>query len=74
MTPVVRMRVIGSILVVVSYFVLIHVDAMVGTLGHFVADGISIPYFITNRSWDVVIMLSFLLVTSGTKLIHYGFN
>ena len=74
MTAVVRMRVVGSVLVVVSYFVLIHVSSVIGTAGHFIADGISMPYFIKTRSFDVVIMLSFLLVTSGTKLIQYGFN
>ena len=74
MTAVVRMRVVGSILVVVSYFVLIHVSSIIGTAGHFFADAISMPYFIKTRSFDVVIMLSFLLVTSGTKLIQYGFN
>jgi len=36
---------------------------------HFVADMISVPYFIRTKSWDVVIMLGFLLAISFSKLL-----
>jgi len=35
----------------------------------FVGDAISVPFFIRTKSWDVVIMLAFLLIISSTKLI-----
>jgi len=66
---VVRLRIIGSALVIVAYFIVLHVNVLIGVGAHFVADLISVPYFIKTRSWDVVIMLVFLLCISLSKLI-----
>ena len=62
-------RVIGSFLVVTAYFVILHVSITFGVLMQFIADAISIPYFIRTKSWDVVVMLGFLLVISSSKLV-----
>ncbi|MAD25426.1 MAG: hypothetical protein CMO44_14790 [Verrucomicrobiales bacterium] len=69
MMNVVRLRIIGSALVIVAYFIVLHVNVLIGVGAHFVADLISVPYFIKTRSWDVVIMLVFLLCISLSKLI-----
>jgi hypothetical protein len=69
MVNVIRLRVIGSALVIVAYFIVLHVNVLVGVGAHFVADLISIPYFIRTKSWDVVIMLAFLLFISLSKLL-----
>jgi hypothetical protein len=61
-------RVIGSCLVIISYFVILHVSAGLGAIMMFIADAISMPYFIRTKSWDVVVMLSFLLCISFSKL------
>jgi hypothetical protein len=63
------MRIIGSGLVIIAYFIVLHVNVMLGVATHFIADLISIPYFIRTKSWDVVIMLTFLLVISLSKLL-----
>ena len=63
------MRIVGSGLVIIAYFIVLHVDVMVGALTHFVADLISIPSLIMTKSWDVVIMLTFLLAISLSKLL-----
>tara|TARA_X000001382_G_scaffold130166_1_gene124161 strand:- start:1464 stop:1673 length:210 start_codon:yes stop_codon:yes gene_type:complete len=63
------LRILGSTLVIAAYFLIIHVNILVGVVTHFVADLISIPYFIRTKSWDVVIMLSFLLIISLSKLL-----
>ena len=63
------MRIVGSGLVIIAYFIVLHVDVMVGVVTHFIADLISIPYFIRTKSWDVVIMLTFLLAISLSKLL-----
>ncbi len=62
-------RAIGSFLVIISYFVILHVSATVGAMIMLTADAISVPYFIRTRSWDVVLMLTFLLCISSSKLI-----
>ena len=65
----VLMRIVGSIGVIVAYFVILHINVLAGVLINFVSDLISIPYFIRTKSWDVVIMLSFLLAISISKLL-----
>ncbi len=68
MKPDVIARVIGSCLVIISYFVILHISTTLGAIMMFIADAISVPYFIRTRSWDVVLMLSFLLCISFSKL------
>jgi|TARA_A100001515_G_scaffold17247_1_gene12421 hypothetical protein len=62
-------RIMGSFLVVGAYFVVLHVNTTIGVALHFIGDIISIPYFIRTKSWDVVIMLTFLLFISASKLL-----
>ena len=64
-----KARVLGSVGVITAYFIVLHVNVLVGVGAHFVADLISIPYFIRTKSWDVVIMLIFLLAISFSKLL-----
>lgn len=65
------MRVIGSGLVVLSYFILVHVSFGVGIVMQSFADAITVPYFIRTKSWDVVVMLAFLLIVSLSKIIPF---
>jgi hypothetical protein len=61
-------RIIGSALAIISYFIVLHVSTTLGAMMMLVADAISVPYFIRTKSWDVVLMLSFLLCISSSKL------
>ena len=63
------MRVVGSILVISAYFVVLHVNLTTGVIMNVIADTISIPYFVKTKSWDIVIMLGFLLAISFSKLL-----
>ncbi len=65
----VPMRITGRILVITAYFVVLHIHITLGVMLHFIADMISVPYFIRTKSWDVVIMLGFLLAISFSKLL-----
>ena len=62
-------RVTGSVLVVLAYFVVLHVSAGVGAGIQLVGDAITVPYFVRTKSWDVVVMLAFLLVISLSKFV-----
>ena len=62
-------RVAGSVLVVSAYFVILHVSAGLGAGIQLIGDAVTVPYFIRTKSWDVVIMLAFLLVISLSKLV-----
>ena len=62
-------RIIGSFLIVTAYFIILHVSATIGALMHLTANIISIPFFIRTKAHDVVIMLSFLMLISLSKLL-----
>ena len=62
-------RIIGSFLIVTAYFMILHVSATVGAAMHLIANVISIPFFIRTKAHDVVLMLSFLIIISLSKLI-----
>ena len=62
-------RIIGSFLIVTAYFIVLHVSATIGAGMHLLANVISIPFFIRTKGWDVVLMISFLIVISLTKLL-----
>jgi len=61
-------RIIGSFLVITAYFMVLHVSTFYGAMMHLIADTISVPYFVRTKSWDVVIMLTFLMMISFSKL------
>ena len=62
-------RILGSFLIVTAYFIVLHVNAVIGAGLHLIADVISLPFFIRTRAYDVVIMLSFLMAISLSKLL-----
>jgi len=67
------MRVIGCILIVCSHFTLIYVSVLAGVIVHLIADFLTLPFFIKNKMWDMVVMLSFLVTIGISKLFaHYG--
>ena len=63
------MRIVGSITVIAAYFVVLHVNVLAGVIMNVIADTISIPYFVKTKSWDIVVMLGFLLAISFSKLL-----
>ena len=65
-------RIIGSFLIVTAYFIVLHVSATVGAFMHLIANVISLTFFIRTKAHDVVIMLSFLIIISLTKLSSGG--
>ena len=64
-----RMRVIGSGLIIASYFITLHLDVVTGVILHLTAMSISVPYFIKSKAWDVVIMMCFLMTIGTGRLI-----
>lgn len=63
------MRIIGSIMVIAAYFVVLHVNLFTGVVMNVIADTLSIPFFVRTKSWDIVLMLGFLLAISFSKLL-----
>ena len=69
MKTITAMRIVGSVGVIAAYFVILHVNVLLGVVINFIADLISVPFFVKTKACDVVIMLSFLLVISCSKLL-----
>ena len=65
----VPMRIVGSVLVITAYFTIVHINTTLGVVIQMVGDSISIPYFVRTKSWDIVIMVTFLLVISVSHLL-----
>jgi len=63
-------RQIGSVLVVSAYFIVLHYSVLYGTILHTIACLLSIPFFIRTKAYDVVAMLSFMVVVSASKFIQ----
>ena len=63
-------RIIGSFLIVTAYYVVLHISATVGAFMYLIANAISMPFFIRTKGYDVVIMLSFLMAISISKLLQ----
>ncbi len=73
MVTIANMRMLGCILIVCSHFILIYVGVIPGVIVHLIADFLTIPFFIKNKMWDMVVMLSFLVVIGVSKLVtNYG--
>ena len=62
-------RILGSVLVVTAYFVILHVSQGYGVTINLIADTISIPYIIRTKTWDVVVLLAFMITISTSSLM-----
>lgn len=66
----VLLRYIGSVLVIIGYYVLLNVNVLWGIVIRMIANIISLPWAIKHKIWDFTILLSFFLVIE----IHKFYN
>lgn len=62
-------RIIGSALVIIGYFIVLHVNTKLGAGIHLTADLISLPFFLRIKAWDIIIMIGFLTTISMSKIL-----
>ena len=62
------LRIVGSVLVVASYIALVHIDTVLGVRLQLLGNGLSVPFFIRVKAWDVVAMIGVLSFVSISKL------
>jgi hypothetical protein len=67
-------RALGSVTVVLGYFVTLHVNVTIGAVMMTSGDILAIPFFIRTKSWDVVVMVSFLSVVTASKVAQGWFT
>ena len=64
-----NMRILGSVLVVVGYWILLHHHVITGVALHLTGDALSLPYFAKTKCYDVIILVVLLSSTSISKLM-----
>lgn len=61
-------RIISSILVVVAYWITLYHDTKHGAIIYAVANALALPYMLKQRCWDVVALLTFLIIVGLPKI------
>ena len=61
-------RIISSILIVVAYWTTLYYDSKLGASIYAVANLLAIPYMLKQRCWDVVALLTFLIIVGLPKI------
>jgi hypothetical protein len=69
MKPDVVSRIISSILVITAYYITMYHDTVTGARIYMVANTLALPYMIRNQCWDVVLLLSFLIIVGLPKVL-----
>ncbi|NDB57810.1 hypothetical protein EB001_05135 [bacterium] len=62
-------RIISSILVVVAYWVTMYYNLKCGAIIYLIANSLALPYMIKQKCWDVVALLTFLIIIGLPKII-----
>ena len=63
-------RILGSALVVLGWFLTLHVSVTMGAIIMTSGDLMAVPWFIKSKAWDAVVMISFLSAVTIHKLAH----
>ena len=66
----VTLRYIGHILIVVGYFITLNVDVFGGVAVSIVGHSSVMPWALENKTWDLVVLLSFFVSIQAAKLIE----
>ena len=66
----VPLRVLGSLCVIVGWWMMIHTDVIVGAGLSLFGDALAVPYFIRTKAYDVVVMIVALHLGTIHKLAH----
>jgi hypothetical protein len=69
MTPA-KLRIIGSVLLLTGYFILLHVDVLLGCWFRLVGGVLMIPFAIKIKVWDVVGIQAFFATMDLSKIIQ----
>lgn len=71
MKPDERARIISSILVVTAYYITMYHDTVTGARIYMIANTLALPYMIKTKCWDVVILLSFLIIVGLPRVLTF---
>ena len=64
-----KARVLSSITIVFAFYMTLYHDTSLGARLYMIGNLLALPYMIRNRCWDVVALLTFLIVMGLPKVI-----
>jgi hypothetical protein len=64
------LRILGSILLIVGYFLILYVDVKFGCIARLFGNLAMIPFAVKIRAWDVVGLEAFFSVIDASKIIE----
>lgn len=64
------LRILGSVLLVVGYFLVLYVDIKIGCIVRLVGNLAMIPFAVKIRTWDVVVLEAFFSFIDLSKIIE----
>lgn len=69
MKPDVMARILSSFLVITAYYITMYHDTVTGARMYMIANSLALPYMIRNQCWDIVVLLSFLILVGLPKVL-----
>jgi len=73
LTPT-SLRIIGSILLIVGYFILLYVDVKTGCWFRLIGGLVMVPFSIEIKTWDVVGLQVFFATIDISKIIQLSYE
>lgn len=69
-----RLRYIGNIVLIIGYFILLHVDMTTGLVIKCIGGILTLPFAIKYKMWDVVFICGFFSAIEIAKIIQLLFS
>ncbi len=66
-----KARIVSSALVVAAYYITMYHDTVIGARIHVTADTLALPYMINHKCYDIVALLSFLIIIGLPKALTF---
>jgi presenilin-like A22 family membrane protease len=64
-----KARILSSITIVFAFYITLYHDTVVGARLYMIGNSLALPYMIRNKCWDVVALLTFLIIMGLPKVI-----
>jgi hypothetical protein len=68
--PINALRITGSALLIVGYFVMLNANMFWGVSLRLIANAISLPWAMKNKMWDFVTLLGFFMTIELHKFVQ----
>jgi len=64
-----KARILSSITILFAFYITLYHDGMIGARLYMLGNLLALPYMIRNKCWDVVVLLTFLIIMGLPKVI-----